>query len=251
MKIGYKGFDKELKCRGEQFEVGQTCYKPLGVGKIRPILCTSDGWHYCDRIQDVDRFYSFSPKLQNRFCEIEVLGPYSSSGDKSITNHFRIIRELSSSDIDEIVLDEKMNLSTVRQIQTEYPMFYVGGSVGLYLHGVRLERWKKTSYKGDIDFCSPYFVLPQNSETLDIHYVDAKNSGNDFDETFVVNGNIKVDYKIDPKQRYEIIEYKGFKYKVSPLMIILEAKMRYAMVGGSKSASKHKDDIEKMIISKK
>lgn len=58
-------------------------------------------------------------------------------------------------------------------------------------------------------------------------------------------GNIKVDYRIDPKQRYEIIEYDGFKFKVSNLLTILEAKMRYAMLPNGK---KHKSDLEEMVI---
>ena len=103
---------------------------------------------------------------------------------------------------------------------------------------------------------APYFILPEfdeeinDDDELGVEYKDAKKSGNDFDETFVIYGDfgsVKIDYRIDPHQRYEIIEYKGFKYKVSPLMTIMDAKMKYAMNG----QRKHAEDIKEMILPKK
>lgn len=54
MKI--KGFDKDLKCRGFQFEVGKE-YKIDTNGK--PLeLCSDTVFHYCDSLQKVHEYYS-------------------------------------------------------------------------------------------------------------------------------------------------------------------------------------------------
>jgi hypothetical protein len=243
MKIGYKGFDKDLKCRKEQFEVGKVYTKEC-ISK--PRVCSSDGYHYCNKLRDVFTYYSLN-RDDNRFCIIEILGDFTDAGDKSVTNSFRIIEEIPR----QLLLDHKMedvlNLNMVKDIQTKYPMLHVGGSVGLFLHGIRLDRWAESS-SSDIDMVSPYYItIESDEEHMDylVQHLKAKPSSNDFDETVIIDG-IKMDYRIDPRQRYETIEYKGFKYKVSPLMTILEAKMRYALGGNSK----HEKDIKNMILGK-
>jgi hypothetical protein len=246
MKIAYKGFDKDLKCRGEQFQVGEIYSKNVEV-KI-PKLCTSDGYHYCNKLEDVYNYYS--EKEDNRFCEIQVLGAFTDGGDKSTTTTFKILRELTKHDLMKINLgkntekrENNLQLEILQEIQERYPMFHVGGSAGLFLHGARLDRWTKGN-GSDLDLISPYFILVEDPEGEEgvVQQLDAKASGNDFDETFLYEGT-KVDYKIDPKQRYEYIEYKGFKYKVSPLFTILEAKMRYAL----NNQKKHKDDLVELM----
>ena len=64
---GYKGFDKNLECRGFKYEVGKT-YET----KEKIEIC-SWGFHYCKKLFDVNNFYSFNDD-ENRFCEIEILG---------------------------------------------------------------------------------------------------------------------------------------------------------------------------------
>lgn len=246
MKIAYKGFDRDLKCRGEQFTVGEIYSKNLEIKN--PKTCSSDGYHYCNKLEDV--FSHYVDNGSNRFCEIEVLGAYTDAGDKSTTTSFKVLREISRLELNQIqaekhttIIESKLNLDIVKEIQERYPMFHVGGSVGLFLHGVRLKRWLGRN-SSDLDMISPYFVLVENPEGEDgvVEHLDGKASGNDFDETFLYD-RVKVDYKIDPKQRYEIIEYKGFKYKVSSLLTIFEAKMRYALNG----QTKHKSDVMEII----
>lgn len=60
-------------------------------------------------------------------------------------------------------------------------------------------------------------------------------SGCDFDECITISG-IKADVRIDNHQKYNIIEFEGFKYKVSALEAIWAAKLRY-------NAKKHNDDL--------
>jgi len=246
MKIAYKGFDKDLKCRGEQFAIGEVYSKNLEIKN--PRTCTADGYHYCNKLEDV--FDHYSDNNSNRFCEIQILGTYTDEKDKSVTTSFKILKEISRYELTQkqtekhiTKIESRLRLDIVKEIQERYPMFHVGGSVGLFLHGVRLKRWIDKN-SSDLDMISPYFVLvedPEGEEGI-VQHLDGKASANDFDETFIYDG-VKVDYKIDPKQRYEIIEYKGFKYKVSNLLTIFEAKMRYALNG----QAKHKNDIMEII----
>ena len=246
MKLGYKGFDGNL-CAGlgsakkQQFVIGETYTKP---SKEKPTVCSSDGFHYCNDLVTVFSHYSLD--RGNRFCEVEILGDFTDTLDKSITTSLKIIRELEKEEIYKHIYEENLNIQVLKDIQTKYPYFHVGGSVGLFLHGVRLSRWSKSN-KSDIDLVAPFFILPEGKiGDEDVEYINGKASANDFDETFIVGGT-KVDYRIDPKQRYELIEYDGFKYKVSPLMTILEAKMRYALLP---NGDKHKRDFFEMVLNK-
>jgi hypothetical protein len=65
---GYKGFDKEMKCRGFQFEVGQT-YTHEGT-----VQACSSGFHSCENPFDVWSYYGPSNSV---YCEIEASGEIS------------------------------------------------------------------------------------------------------------------------------------------------------------------------------
>lgn len=97
MKI--KGFDKDLKCRGFQFEIGKE-YKIDTHGK--PLeLCSDTVFHYCDSLQKVHECYSCRDN-SNRFCEIEVLGEEVSDGEKCGSDHIRILREITGQELNEL-----------------------------------------------------------------------------------------------------------------------------------------------------
>ena len=63
---GYKGFDKDLKCRDYQYETGKEYEQP---GQPR---CCDNGFHFCENPFDVFSYYSLDG--QNRFCEVEAIG---------------------------------------------------------------------------------------------------------------------------------------------------------------------------------
>jgi len=88
MKI--KGFNKDLQCRGMQFEIGKEYKIELNGRELE--LCTDTCFHYCDSLRQVHDFYSVLE--DNRFCEIEVLGEEISDGEKCGSNHIRIVREI-------------------------------------------------------------------------------------------------------------------------------------------------------------
>ena len=88
---GYKAFDKNLKCRGMQFEVGKI-YNQSGELKI-----CENGFHFCANILDVYNYYEKS--TDTRICEVEALDIIQTEGDKSCTRKLKIIRELSDKEL--------------------------------------------------------------------------------------------------------------------------------------------------------
>ena len=87
-----KGFDKDLRCRGMQFEVGKEY--STGAADADISLCTNTVFHFCDSLRKVHTYYSVTPKEDNRFCEIEVLGALVSDDTKCGSNRIRIVREI-------------------------------------------------------------------------------------------------------------------------------------------------------------
>ena len=95
MKI--KGMDKDMKCRGFQFEIGKE-YKIEHDGK--PLeLCSDTVFHYCDSLQQVHKHYSCNEKELNRFFEIEVLGEEVTDGQKCGSDHIKIVREIMGDEL--------------------------------------------------------------------------------------------------------------------------------------------------------
>lgn len=237
MKIGYKGLDKNLcpnsgNQRSKEIPYDLTQVYTIDSDKQLK-LCTDTGFHYCNQLSDVFAYYSLNKN--HRYFEIEILGEHLDGGDKSITRSFRFIREVTKEEITNSLKQKsfKQVLDVLRKIQEEYPLSHVAGSVGLFLHGAWIDRWNG-SHK-DIDIILPYYMQIAEGTQL-------KKSGNDFDYCVDYNG-FKCDIKIDPKQQYSIIDYEGFKYKVSRMENILEAKIRYALGGDTK----HQQDIKNMI----
>ena len=99
MKI--KGFDKNLCCRGMQFEVGKIYDTGAKDDEIR--LCSNTVYHYCDNIEQVHTHYSCNPAQQNRFCEIEVLGAEVADGKKCGSNKIKLVREIVGDELKTLI----------------------------------------------------------------------------------------------------------------------------------------------------
>jgi len=117
--IAYKGFDKDLTCRGFQYEVGKTYSL-----EDKPKICEK-GFHCCAKLSDVFSYYpaytwrqsvdgfniSFvTERTSNRFCLVEVLGDVDFEGlysSKVATNKIKILQELAFEDLAFFIEDEK------------------------------------------------------------------------------------------------------------------------------------------------
>ena len=86
---GYKAFNKNLSCRGYQYEVGKTY-----IFDGDPIPC-KQGFHFCKSIAEC---YEYYPQNANtRICEVEAIGDtVTDDAVKFCTNKITIIREVDT-----------------------------------------------------------------------------------------------------------------------------------------------------------
>ena len=85
----YKGFDKNLKCRGFQYEVGKE-YKTN-----KKVVCCENGFHACTNPFDVLNYYN--DFIGNRFCVVEQDGELQNDRDKTASSKIKIVAEIGIS----------------------------------------------------------------------------------------------------------------------------------------------------------
>lgn len=88
---GYKGFDKDLRCIGFQYEVG----KEYECDKA--VICMK-GFHFCERPLDVLEYYGPVDGCSlNRFCEVEGSGEFDrrENDDKICCTKIKIVKEIT------------------------------------------------------------------------------------------------------------------------------------------------------------
>ena len=78
--MNYKGMDKDMKCRGFQYEVG----KEYETDKAEACKC---GFHACEYPLDV---FSYYPPATSRFFEVEQSGEISKNGGDSKVSSTKI-----------------------------------------------------------------------------------------------------------------------------------------------------------------
>ena len=98
----YKGFDKNLQCRGFQYEVGKTYTMPEG----EDVKLCERGFHAC--IYIIDCFSYYAP-AESRYCEVELEDVSSEidTDSKRVARTITIVREL--------MLDEVHDISSEQQ----------------------------------------------------------------------------------------------------------------------------------------
>jgi len=79
--IGYKATNKDLKCRGQQYAVGETYTHEGDIS-----LCSS-GFHFCQNPLDVLDFYNL---CESEFLAVESHGKCESDDKKTVTNKLKV-----------------------------------------------------------------------------------------------------------------------------------------------------------------
>jgi hypothetical protein len=89
---GFKGFDKDMKCRGMQYAVGETA-----THKGTLSLCNS-GLHFVENPIDI---FSYYPPSDSRFAEVEADGVANAESDDTerVAKSLHIKAEVSLSAI--------------------------------------------------------------------------------------------------------------------------------------------------------
>lgn len=87
----FKGFDKRLRCRGFQYEVGKEYQESEAA------LCRK-GFHACENPLDTFRYY---PPTESRYCEVEIddNGQRSSDDSKVCGEKIKIGAEIGLDDV--------------------------------------------------------------------------------------------------------------------------------------------------------
>ena len=107
----YKGFDKNLKCRDFQYEIGKE-YEMDGEIKV-----CSRGFHACESPLDVFDYY---PMIGSRFCEVEQDGNISKEdrGTKICSSKIKIKAELKLADMIYLGVEWLKEITSPKKIKT-------------------------------------------------------------------------------------------------------------------------------------
>ena len=108
----YKGFDKNMKCRGFQYEVGKE-YEMDGE-----IKCCKQGFHACKSPMEVWDYYDM---LSSRFAEVEQSGKIDEEekSTKVCSSHIKIKAELKLADIINIGVEWLKDITSPSKVKTD------------------------------------------------------------------------------------------------------------------------------------
>lgn len=114
--IGYKGFDKDFKCKDMQYVIGATY---MHIGDIS--LCNS-GFHFCEHPLDVFRYYR---SFDSKFAEIEAykVSDEKSEDSKRVCKRITIKSELSLKSLIDIglkILFEKIDNTVAKAVKGSF-----------------------------------------------------------------------------------------------------------------------------------
>ena len=107
----YKGFDKDMKCRNFQYEVGKE-YEMDGE-----IKCCNRGFHACKSPLEVWNYYDM---LNSRFAEVEQSGKIDEEekSTKICSSRIKIKAELKLADIINIGVEWLKNVTSPSKVKT-------------------------------------------------------------------------------------------------------------------------------------
>lgn len=131
----YKGFDKNMQCRGFQYEVGKE-YEMDGE-----IKCCNRGFHACKSPIEVWDYYDM---LNSRFAEVEQSGKIDEEekSTKVCSSHIKIKAELKLADIINIGVEWLKDITSPYKVKAD---------VLLNDNGDRRKRIGSSGYGAKID----------------------------------------------------------------------------------------------------
>ena len=108
----YKGFDKNMKCRGFQYEVGKE-YEMDGE-----IKCCKQGFHACKSPMEVWDYYDM---LSSRYAEVEQSGKIDKeeNSTKVCSSRIKIKAELKLADIINIGVEWLKDITSPSKVKTD------------------------------------------------------------------------------------------------------------------------------------
>ena len=108
----YKGFDKDMQCRGFQYEVGKE-YDMDGE-----IKCCNQGFHACKSPIEVWDYYDM---LNSRFAEVEQSGKIDEEekSTKVCSSHIKIKAELKLADIINIGVEWLKDITSPSKVKAD------------------------------------------------------------------------------------------------------------------------------------
>ena len=108
----YKGFDKNMKCHGFQYEVGKE-YELDGE-----IKCCNRGFHACKSPMEVWDYYDM---LSSRYAEVEQSGKIDKEGNstKVCSSRIKIKAELKLEDIINIGVEWLKDITSPSKVKTD------------------------------------------------------------------------------------------------------------------------------------
>jgi len=130
MKIGYKATNN-MRCKSLTYEIGKEY-------KISSMEMCNHGFHYCDRLDDTLNYYTYNKDIV--FIKIEILGEIENEGDKSVTDHIRVLGIVDKSNLQNCKYDEHGN-----------KIYYKGPSGKEYHYEYRYDEHGNKIYEKDPD----------------------------------------------------------------------------------------------------
>ena len=108
----YKAFDKNMRCRDFQYEVGKE-YEMDGE-----IKCCERGFHACKSPLEVWDYYDM---LNSRFAEVEQSGKIDEEGNstKVCSSHIKIKAELKLADIIKVGVEWLKDITSPTKVKTD------------------------------------------------------------------------------------------------------------------------------------
>ena len=118
----YKGFDKDFKCKGFQYEVGKE-YEIEGE-----IKCCERGFHACESPMEVFDYYDM---FNSRFAEVEQSGQIDKEDDNKSTkicsSRIKIKTELKLADIINIGIEWLKDITSSSKVKADTDLNDNGG----------------------------------------------------------------------------------------------------------------------------